>query len=157
MSREKLSNKELQREVGVLRVRVGELEQAQAEQKQLEGALRESQKLYRSLIENSSLGITLIDADHNIRMTNAVQGRLFKKTVSAFVGKKCFEEFEKRNEVCSHCPGVRAMATRQPAAVETKGVRDNGSRFSAASTRSRRLVSIVPWPVSSRSWRTSQI
>lgn len=131
MSGEQPSTEELQRELGVLIARVGELERAQVEHKQVEGALQESQELYRSLIQNSTLGLTLVDANHNIRMTNAVQGRLFNKAASAFVGKKCFEEFEKRNQVCPHCPGVGAMATGQPAVVETEGVRDDGSRFSA--------------------------
>jgi PAS domain S-box-containing protein len=45
------------------------------------------------------------------------------------VGKKCYRELEKRDAVCPHCPGVEAIATGQPAQVETQGVRDDGSRF----------------------------
>ncbi len=45
------------------------------------------------------------------------------------MGKQCFGEFEKRDHVCSHCPGTRALATGQPAEAETEGVRDDGSRF----------------------------
>ena len=92
--------------------------------------MHESEELYRTLVENINLGITLIDTDHRIIMTNAAQGSLFKKPVSEFVGKYCFEEFEKREAICSHCPGTRAMATGRPADVETEGVRDDGSRLS---------------------------
>jgi hypothetical protein len=43
----------------------------------------------------------------------------------------CFAEFEKRDAVCPHCPGVRAMADGLPHEVETDGVRDDGSRLTA--------------------------
>jgi len=92
-------------------------------------ALQESEEIYRTLVENISLGITLIDTNYRIIMTNAGQGRLLKKSQSEFIGKYCFREFEKRDAVCSHCPGTRAMATGRPAEVKTEGVRDDGSRL----------------------------
>jgi len=97
--------------------------------KQGEEALRESEERYRSLVDNINLGINLIDPDHNIVMVNSVQGKKFNKPISEFVGKKCYQEFEKQDAVCSHCPGVKAMATDQPTAVETEGVLDDGNRF----------------------------
>jgi PAS domain S-box-containing protein len=99
------------------------------ERKQAEEALRQSEERYRSLVENIDLGITLIGPDYRIIMTNAAIGRLFRKPVSEFVGKECFKEFEKRDKVCSHCPGRPVMATGLPAETETEGVRDDGSRF----------------------------
>jgi PAS domain S-box-containing protein len=99
------------------------------ERKRAEEVLRESEVRYRELVENIQLGITLIDAEHNILMTNTSQARMFGKTPADFVGRKCFREFEKRAEICPHCPGVRTMATGQRQDVETEGVRDDGSRF----------------------------
>jgi PAS domain S-box-containing protein len=93
--------------------------------------LQDSEEIYRTLVENISLGITLIDTNYRIVMTNAGQGRILKKSHNKFVGKYCFKEFEKRDAVCSHCPGTRAMATGRPAEVETEGVRDDGSRVPA--------------------------
>ncbi len=90
-----------------------------------------SEELYKSLIENIDLGITLIDTNYKIVMTNAAQGRLFKKPISEFVGKYCFREFERRSAICSHCPGTKSMETRRPHSVDTEGVCDDGSRFSA--------------------------
>ncbi|MCX7804636.1 MAG: PAS domain S-box protein [Planctomycetota bacterium] len=101
------------------------------ERRLAEEALRMSEARYRSLVENMSLGITLIDPDYRIVMTNTAQGRLFRKPPDAFVGKSCFREFEKRDSVCGHCPGTRAMATGLPAEVDTQGVRDDGTRFAA--------------------------
>jgi PAS domain S-box-containing protein len=87
--------------------------------------------LYKTLIDNIHLGITLIDTNYRIVTTNAGQGKLFRKPHNKLVGKYCFREFEKRSKVCSHCPGTRSMATGRPAEVQTEGVRDDGSRASA--------------------------
>ena len=40
--------------------------------------------------------------------------KYFKKPPNEFVGKECFREFEKRSEVCEHCPGTKAMETGWP-------------------------------------------
>lgn len=101
------------------------------ERQRAEEALRQSEERYRSLVENINLGISLQDAHHRIIMTNAAQARMFNKDPREFVGKECFREYEKREEVCPHCPGRKAMATGLPARVETGGVRDDGSRFVA--------------------------
>jgi len=90
---------------------------------------RETEEHYRSMVDSINHGVNLIDTDHNIVMVNAVQGSKFKKTIDEIIGKKCYREFEKRDEVCPHCPGVRAMATGKPEEVETEAVRDDGSRF----------------------------
>lgn len=94
-----------------------------------EKSIRESEERYRTLVENIDLGITLVDTDHTIVMTNKAQCRFFNKPVDYFNGKKCFREFEKREAVCPHCPGVRALITRCPEEVETEGARDDGSRI----------------------------
>ena len=92
-----------------------------------ESSLRESEERFRALVENISLGITLIDPDYRIAMTNPAQGKLFHKPVSELIGQKCFRVFEKRESVCSHCPGTIAMATGKKAEVEAKGFLDNGN------------------------------
>jgi PAS domain S-box-containing protein len=99
------------------------------ERKQMEEQLQQSEERYRSLAENIKLGISLIDPDHNIIMINPAQSKKFKKTVNEMIGKKCYQEFENRDTVCPHCPGVQSMATGQSVEAETETVRDDGSRF----------------------------
>jgi PAS domain S-box-containing protein len=82
---------------------------------------------YRSLVDNIDLGVTLIDADHRVAMANAAQGRFFGRDPDSFIGKNCFREFENSGEVCSHCPGGRAMETGEKQTVETETVREDGS------------------------------
>jgi PAS domain S-box-containing protein len=99
------------------------------ERKQAEEVLRASEERYRIIMETVNLGISLIDINHKIIMTNKFFAELFKKPAADFVGKYCFMEFEKRKAICPHCPAVLSMASGKPAQVETEGVRDNGSRF----------------------------
>jgi len=118
---------QLARELAEARRRIGELEALAAERELALEALRVSEGHYRSLVENINIGLTLIGRDHNIILANATQGRIFHKPPEQFIGKNCFKEFEKRDAVCPHCPGVQAIATGQPAMAETMGVRDDGS------------------------------
>lgn len=114
-------------ELAGARRRIAELEASEAEHNRAEEALRVSEERYRSVVESIGIGITLIGRDHRIIMVNAMQGKMFHKPASKFIGKNCFEEFEKRDAVCPHCPGVEAMATGRPAMAETTGIRDDGS------------------------------
>lgn len=92
-------------------------------------ALRESEERYRTLVENIDLGITLISSDHRVIMTNAAMSGLLRKPMGEIMGRECFREFEKRDGICAHCPGTKAMATGKKAVVETTGVRDDGSKI----------------------------
>jgi PAS domain S-box-containing protein len=99
------------------------------ERKRMEEALKESEERYRTLVEKVDFGVNLIDTEYNIVMANAEQSKRMHKPLSELIGKKCFREFEKRDAVCPHCPGVKTLASGQPAEAEAEAVRDDGSRF----------------------------
>ncbi len=98
--------------------------------KRAEEALCKSEERYRLLVDNIDMGITLIDKDYNVMMANRYQGEMFNKASSGLIGANCFKEFEKREEVCSHCPGTIAMESGRPEEVDTEGVLDDGSKVS---------------------------
>jgi len=82
---------------------------------------------YPRLIDELQLGVAMMDTEHNILMVNEAVAKMRGKPTSEIVGQKCFREFENRQAVCGHCPGVAAMAAGEPAVVETSVVRDDGS------------------------------
>ena len=97
--------------------------------KAAESQLRESEDRYRNLVENIALGITLIDRDHKILAINGVNTKMIGRPEDECVGQECFRVFEKREAVCPHCPGTRAMETGKAEDVETVGVRDDGTTY----------------------------
>jgi|GEM_PF-5120130 len=94
-----------------------------------EKSLRENQNLYRALIDNIDLGITMINKDFEVVLANAGQGRLLNRPPEDFIGKKCYEIFEKSDRICSHCPGYRAMQSGRAEEVETGVDLDDGSHL----------------------------
>ncbi len=94
--------------------------------KRAEGALRESEALYRSLVENIDFGATLMDAGHNIRMINRAQAQRIDRSPEACVGKACYELFEGRNTPCQSCPAVTAMRTGNAVESEHTETREDG-------------------------------
>ena len=100
-----------------------------AERKRAEELVRVSEQRYRTLAQNIGLGIAHVDIDHNIIIVNSAVGRMLNCDPGEFVGKKCYNMFEKAKETCSHCAGDEAIKTGKPAETEGEGVRDDGSRF----------------------------
>ncbi|MBI4679215.1 MAG: PAS domain S-box protein [Elusimicrobia bacterium] len=84
---------------------------------------------YRAMMDNIQTGIALIGRDFRIITANATQRAFFRKSLKDLVGRRCYAAFEKRRQVCPHCPGRRVMATKQPREAFTEGVRDDGTRF----------------------------
>jgi PAS domain-containing protein len=83
---------------------------------------------------NLEPGMNLISSDFEIIMVNRTNERLFKKPMLQMLGKKCYREFERRDEVCPHCPGAAALATGNPHTVETRGIRDDETRYAVRLT-----------------------
>ena len=76
---------------------------------QAEEALKRTKEQYRFLMDNINIGIALIDINYKVVTANRFHGKIFQKPEETFVGKYCFMEFEKRENVCPHCPGRKAM------------------------------------------------
>lgn len=106
--------------------------------KPVELTLQEVERLYGVPEDDPELGMNMVSNDYTIVMVNRANERLYGKPMVELLGKKCYEEFERRSEVCSHCPGSAALATGRPHMVETEGIRDDGTRFS---------IQIIAYPV----------
>ena len=88
-----------------------------------ERAQRVSEQLYRRLVENIPLGIALMDQHFRVVKVNSTLAQWFAHPPEWFVGQYCFEAFEKRGEICPHCPGQVSMASGELCSVETEGIR----------------------------------
>ncbi len=91
-----------------------------------EAHLRESEVHYRTLVDNIGLGITLIDRQHRIVAANGVHKKMVGSPGNECLGQECFRLFEKREAVCPHCPGTRAMETGESEEVQITGVWNHG-------------------------------
>ncbi|MBI5568858.1 MAG: response regulator [Desulfomonile tiedjei] len=94
-------------------------------------ALQESEERYRSLVENLDMGITLIDSNFTIVMTNAARAKMFGCADADPIGHKCHVGFGQENGMCAYCPAVRSMTTGQSAEVDAKITRRDGTTFIA--------------------------
>ncbi len=77
-------------------------------------ALRRSEELYRSLVENVDAGIVLIDANYTVVAVNSALARRLGKPANELIGKHCYHAFENCDTICPHCQGRDAMASRVP-------------------------------------------
>jgi len=98
----------------------------QARREKAELAKGSSEALYRSLLDNINLGISLINKDFEVIFANAAQGNLLKRDPENIIGRKCYREFERRESACPHCPGVKAMQSGRGEEAESFGKNDLG-------------------------------
>jgi PAS domain S-box-containing protein len=83
---------------------------------------------------DANVGMNLISAGFDIVVVNRMNERLYGKAATQLLGKKCYQEFEKRDSVCPHCPGAEALRTGLPCTMENGGIRADGSHFTILST-----------------------
>jgi len=105
------------------------LSQEVNERKKVERELRASENLYRTLVDNLPLGITVIDKDNRISMVNRTQANWFGKPAAYYPGTLCHKEFERRDQPCAGCPGATSLKTGGLTISEREGTRSDGSRF----------------------------
>jgi PAS domain-containing protein len=79
----------------------------------------------------SEPGMNFISADYDLIMVNRTNERIYGKPVASLIGKKCYREFERREEPCPHCPGRLALATGETHETEAVALLDDGTRLYA--------------------------
>jgi diguanylate cyclase (GGDEF)-like protein/PAS domain S-box-containing protein len=90
-------------------------------------AMRQSESLYRALIDNIQLGVMMVDGDFNILMVNAGLERMLGKESGALEGAKCQIAFSHAEFIPEHCPGAECMRTRSGVESRMRLLRDDGS------------------------------
>ena len=78
--------------------------------KKTEEKLRENEQFLDNIFNSIQDGIDVLDKDMNIVKVNPWKEKIHADAMP-LVGKKCYEAFHKKHEVCSNCPSVRALNT----------------------------------------------
>jgi len=91
MKDQKKTKEQLMEELAGLRQRVAELEASEAERQRAEEALRESEKRFRALIENSADAISLVDANGTVLYNSPSHSRMLGYSEEERMGRNTFE------------------------------------------------------------------
>jgi diguanylate cyclase (GGDEF)-like protein/PAS domain S-box-containing protein len=94
-------------------------------QKAILEAMRQSESLYRALVDNIQLGVMLVDADYNINMANSGLEHLLDKESGELEGCKSYAALDAQNGHADLCPGKVAMLTGQVADTRLRLHREN--------------------------------
>jgi two-component system, LuxR family, sensor kinase FixL len=81
--------------------------------KKTEEKLRENEQFLGNIFDSIQDGIVILDKDMTIIKVNPWKEKIHADTMP-LVGKKCYEAFHKKHEVCSKCPSVRTLNTGKP-------------------------------------------
>jgi PAS domain S-box-containing protein/putative nucleotidyltransferase with HDIG domain len=81
--------------------------------KQAEEARRREKLFLASIFASIQDGISILDLDLNIVQVNPTMERWYAQA-QPLVGKKCYQVFQARGEVCQACPSLRTIATGEP-------------------------------------------
>ncbi|RLE05753.1 MAG: hypothetical protein DRI99_01420 [Candidatus Aminicenantes bacterium] len=78
------------------------------QQKKSEEALKQSEAFLENVLYSIQDGISVLDPDLTIVMTNQVMEKWYTSNLP-LVGKKCFEAYHNRNQPCHPCPSLRCL------------------------------------------------
>ena len=78
------------------------------QQKKSEEALRQSETFLENVLYSIQDGISVLDTDLNIVMTNQVMERWYTSNLP-LVGKKCYQAYHNSNQPCHPCPSLRCL------------------------------------------------
>lgn len=78
--------------------------------KAMEEALRTKEEFLRGVLDSVQDGLSVLDRDMNILMTNPAQEKRYARGMP-LRGKKCFEIYQQRCEICTWCPSSLALRT----------------------------------------------
>ncbi len=85
--------------------------------KQMEEALHREQEMLRSILVSMADEVSVVDTDFTIQMVNEEKVRKqgdASRPDSGLIGRKCFEAYERRDQVCPDCPIQEAFRTGEP-------------------------------------------
>jgi PAS domain S-box-containing protein len=100
------------------------------EKKHLELQLKNSEKMYRSLIESMHDGVCMVNRDFQIVLANQSLINHLSNEADEVVGKRCYEILQNSSKPCEGrdhpCPTGEVLKTGKPASVTHSHISRNG-------------------------------
>lgn len=90
--------------------------------------LSQQTELLKSIVDSIQDGITVLDADLNVRLVNAAMERWYPSG-TVIHGRKCHSVFQWRDEPCPRCPVLRAFETGSIEREVLPGRRDSPAEW----------------------------
>ncbi|OGV74079.1 MAG: hypothetical protein A2269_06555 [Lentisphaerae bacterium RIFOXYA12_FULL_60_10] len=112
-------------------------------QKQTERELREAQHRLEYILSVTKTGIDVVDAEFNLRYVDPG----WQKVYGNYAGRKCYEYFMQRAEICPGCGIPQALQTRQITVTEETLPRENNRRVQ---------VHTIPYQSTSGEWLVAE-
>lgn len=81
--------------------------------KQMENALKDSERFLKDIFNGIQDGISILDRDLKITKVNKWMERMYRSE-KPLVGKKCYVVYQKRKIPCPWCPTLKTLKTGKP-------------------------------------------
>jgi hypothetical protein len=109
MKDEKKSKEQLIRELAEMRERITQMKASEAELMQVEKKIGTLKQQLEYVLGVTKTGLDIIDSNFNIRYIDPEWQKIYGEPK----GKKCFEYFMGRSEVCRGCGIIKALQTKK--------------------------------------------
>ena len=110
MNKKAKTNKELLDEMTALQQELANFQSANAGLEKDKEALEKREKFMSGIFSSILEGITVLDPDLNILFVNPTMERWFPD-VRPLIGKKCYQAYHRRDQVCEDCPCRQTLQT----------------------------------------------
>jgi len=112
--------------------------------KKTEEELQETKRQMEFVLGHTKTGLDIIDSKFNVRYIDPE----WKKFYGDYTGKKCYEYFMGRKEICPTCAILKAFATKEPVTSEEVLVKENNRPVQ---------VTIIPFQNNTGEWLTAGV
>jgi PAS domain S-box-containing protein len=114
MNEKAKTKKELLDELTALKQEMANVQSANAGLQKDKETLEKREKFLSSIFSSILEGITVLDPDLNILFVNPTMERWFPD-VRPLIGKKCYQAYHGRDQICEDCPCRQTLQTGQDA------------------------------------------
>lgn len=112
MKDEKKTKDELIKELTELRQQIAELKVLRVCQKNENQVQTKEERFFNNVLNCIQDGISILDEDLNIIFVNSVMEKWYAHNMP-LVGKKCYEAYHGRQELCEICPSIRTLKNKR--------------------------------------------